>query len=197
MSKMTKTIAALGVVAGLGVAALPLSSYAATQQVDVSANVLGSIAVSTDVDGESGAKGTLELGDVTPGSSVVMKDLAVTVSTNSTAGYTLTLRDTATDASLINTADSTQKIAADTTVQKGQTAWAVRGAADGSSALNDSDWVAVPASNATALTIKNKAAGALTDGAETTSVTFGVSVAEGAVTAGTYTSTVIFTATSK
>ena len=28
MSKMTKTIVALGVVAGLGVAALPLSSYA-------------------------------------------------------------------------------------------------------------------------------------------------------------------------
>ena len=32
MSKITKTIAALGVVAGLGVAALPLASYAATTQ---------------------------------------------------------------------------------------------------------------------------------------------------------------------
>lgn len=196
MSKMTKTIAALGVVAGLGVAALPLSSYAAQREVEISANVLSAIAVSTDAEGEtSTTKGTLNLGDVTPGSSEATKDLAVTVSTNSTTGYTLTLKDAATDASLMNGAN---KIPAGATVGQGETAWGVRGAADGNSDLDEETWVAVPASNKTALTIRNKDAGALEGNAETTSVTFGVSVADdGNTPAGTYTSTVIFTATSK
>lgn len=196
MSKMTKTIAALGVVAGLGVAALPLSSYAATQQMDVSANVLNSIAVSTSVDGEAGAKGTLSLGDVTPGSTEVTKTVDVTVSTNSTAGYNLTLRDADADNSLINTDTAItekNKIPAGTDVQKGSTAWGVQGGA-----LGTDEWRAVPVSTASPLTLKNFGAGtAPTDGKDVTTVTFGVSVAEGAVAAGTYTSTVVFTATSK
>lgn len=192
MSKMTKTIAALGVVAGLGVAALPLSSYAATQQMDVSANVLGSIAVSTSVDGEAGAKGTLSLGDVTPGSAVVTKPVTVTVSTNSAAGYDLILNDAAADASLINTEEADQKIPTSTSVVKGQTAWGVRGGD-----LGTTTWHAVPTSEEDGLSLKNKAPGALEGGSDATTVTFGVSVAEGAVSAGTYTSTVVFTATSK
>lgn len=192
MSKMTKTIVALGVVAGLGVAALPLSSYAATQDVNVSANVLGSIAVSTSVDGEGGATGTLELGNVTPGSAIVTKALTVTVSTNSTAGYDLTLQDKGADASLINTADPDQKIPTGSNVIKGQTAWAVRG---GDLATT---WTAVPTNAEDPIGIKNHAAGtAPADGTESTTVTFGVSVAEGAVDEGEYTSTVVFTAISK
>lgn len=194
MSKMTKTIAALGVVAGLGVAALPLSSYAAQREVEISANVLGSIAITTDAEGESDtATGTLHLGDVTPGSSVVSEALSVTVSTNSDKGYDLTLIDKNADASLVNKADATQKIPTATTVAQGKTAWGVRGGD-----LGTSSWKAVPASGDVALTVKENAGGAtLTDGSETTVVTFGVSVAEGAVAAGEYTSTVIFTATSK
>ena len=46
MSKITKTIAALGVVAGLGVAALPLASYAATtQNITVEAEIGATLSV--------------------------------------------------------------------------------------------------------------------------------------------------------
>ena len=48
MSKVTKTIAALGVVAGLGVAALPLASYAAdTQNIAVEAKIGETLSVGT------------------------------------------------------------------------------------------------------------------------------------------------------
>jgi len=54
MSKMSKAIAVLGVVAGLGVAALPLSSYAADEpysqstSADVQVGVSGAISIEVD-----------------------------------------------------------------------------------------------------------------------------------------------------
>lgn len=46
--KITKVIAALGVVAGLGIAALPLSSYAETGTVDVKVTVAGNFTITND-----------------------------------------------------------------------------------------------------------------------------------------------------
>lgn len=93
MSKMSKAIAALGVVAGLGVAALPLSTYAAIPSGDniyktstsaqVEVIVEGAISIATDL--TSGE--VVTLGKIMPGGITdEMKDadaLKVTVSSNS------------------------------------------------------------------------------------------------------------------
>lgn len=92
MSKMSKAIAALGVVAGLGVAALPLSTYAAPGDPDtysqstnaqVQVEVEGAISIATDL--TSGE--VVTLGKIMPGGITdEMKDadaLKVTVSSNS------------------------------------------------------------------------------------------------------------------
>ena len=92
MSKMSKAIAALGVVAGLGVAALPLSTYAAPGDPDtysqstnaqVQVEVEGAISIATDL--TSGE--VVTLGKIMPGGiTKEMKDadaLKVTVSSNS------------------------------------------------------------------------------------------------------------------
>lgn len=193
MSKMTKTIAALGVVAGLGVAALPLSSYADTADFDVNATVLESISITTEVAGEEAT--SLNLGNVTPGSALKSGAMTVTVHTNSDAGYTLTAKTKDDDNSMVNTDSSLtekNKIAAATTVGQSNTAWGVR--------IGDAtNYRIVPGASATdALTIKTSAPGtALTNNQESTNLTFGVSVAEGAVAAGDYKATVVFTAVSQ
>ena len=88
MSKMTKTIAALGVVAGLGVAALPLASYAAdTQNIGIQADLDQTISVSTPT------AATIEL-DITNGAAPVSGSSSVNVTTNATNGYTLNIKAT-------------------------------------------------------------------------------------------------------
>ena len=83
MTKTTKIIAALGVVAGIGVAALPISSFAAsTQDVTVRVTIGSSIAVGVDQD-------TTEVTmspNQTDASTLKTK---VTVTTNNAAGYQL------------------------------------------------------------------------------------------------------------
>ena len=90
MSKITKTIAALGVVAGLGVAALPLASYAATtDSVTVNAEVGTSMSVSLDKD-------SVSLNPIANGAPVNTEGgqtITATAITNNTNGYRLTLTD--------------------------------------------------------------------------------------------------------
>lgn len=92
MSKMTKTIAALGVVAGLGVAAMPLSSYALedtekvnhTEKVDLTVEVGQSIEIT--------AKDTnVELGEATS-SKMAEGGTVITVHTNNETGYNATIK---------------------------------------------------------------------------------------------------------
>ena len=90
MSKITKTIAALGVVAGLGVAALPLASYAATSDsVTVNALVGTSMSVSLDKDSVSLNPTAGNAPVNTEGSQTI----TATAITNNTNGYKLTLTD--------------------------------------------------------------------------------------------------------
>ena len=79
MNKLTKTIAALGVVAGLGVAALPLSSYAANTNVPVTVTVDDQIAISTD-------KNEVDFGGMLAGQSATQ---ALSVTVYSSSNYDL------------------------------------------------------------------------------------------------------------
>lgn len=100
MSKITKTIAALGVVAGLGVAALPLASYAAdTENIQVTANVGSTISLSM-----AGNKNSVELDPVTNG-AIDSDTVTAQVTTNDTTGYKLTA--SATTSTLSNTSGDT------------------------------------------------------------------------------------------
>lgn len=77
MSKIAKSMAVLGVVAGLGVAALPLSSYAAPAEstpVTIRAKVDSSLAVSSDA-----ANNLVDLGTVNTTSGVSSQTTTVTV----------------------------------------------------------------------------------------------------------------------
>ncbi len=199
MSKMIKAAAALSVVAGLGVAALPLSSYAATQNVNIQAEVLSSISIETDAEGEThpddgsaGQVGTLNFGTVTPGSAPVEKELTVTVRTNSDKGFTVDVKDLDGNNALVNSAETTDnEIPASGSIYKGQTGWGIKGGLVTS-------YAAVPINTANALTLVDYAAGSVPTGnAASDKFTLGVVVAEGAVKQGTYTDTIVFTALSK
>lgn len=102
MSKMTKTIAALGVVAGLGVAAMPLSSYALenTETVNLTVEVGESIEISAD-------STDVDLGTATS-SAMATGGTTITVHTNNEKGYTATIK--ANGSRLLGTADNSNAI---------------------------------------------------------------------------------------
>lgn len=90
MSKIAKSMAVLGVVAGLGVAALPLSSYAAPAEstpVTIRAKVDSSLAVSADA-----PNNVVDLGTVNTTSGVSSQVTTVTV-TGTEAKYNLGVMD--------------------------------------------------------------------------------------------------------
>ena len=99
MSKMSKAVAVLGVVAGLGVAAMPLSTYALTAQSDettIQATVKDTIALvveanATDADAFDDTTNTLNIGDLIVNGPVVSKSLDAVVYANGTTGYTLSI----------------------------------------------------------------------------------------------------------
>lgn len=112
MSKMSKTIAILGVVAGLGVAALPLSSYAVTVTDGVDPDtkdgkVSGDTAVILDI--SDVLEMTLDK-DTTEGNEVDLTadghtgTVNITVKSNSSKGYNLAIKgsDTPNATSLTN-----------------------------------------------------------------------------------------------
>ena len=198
MSKMSKAIAVLGVVAGLGVAALPLSSYAAdnysqSAQAQVKVEVGGAISITTDA-----TDGVVDLGEMKINGVSTTKDLNVTVSSNSEIGYDLTIKSATTDTSL-KTADGAE-IPADANIAAGTSAWAYRlYEADGTT---PAAWTAITAAPVNILSHTADAGntGAMTGntGAMTgnTKVNFGAS-ASGTQAEGIYTGTVVFTATVK
>ncbi len=131
MSKMSKAIAVLGVVAGLGVAAMPLSSYAATSVTSspattVQAEVKRSLAIavknttgSTDYDE---ANHLLDLGELMVNGPAVSKSLDVVVYSNSVAqNYSLSIAPaTAGQTDMVGTTDSTNTIPAKAAFGDGQ-----------------------------------------------------------------------------
>lgn len=86
MSKMSKVIAGLGVVAALGVAALPMASYAADKAITVNASIDDSLSLTVDKEAVSMS--------LMNGGAIVTDTVTATVSTNSLGGYTLTAKGT-------------------------------------------------------------------------------------------------------
>lgn len=113
MSKMTKVIAGLGVVAGLGVAALPLSTYAAIpdgsygQEVktEVQTEIKSAVSIASS-QGSTESPATIDLAQLNPGGLTTdMTDpLKITVSSNeANATYSLYINTTAADGAMVGT----------------------------------------------------------------------------------------------
>ena len=114
MSKITKTIAALGVVDGIGFAALPLASYAATTApVTVSASLNESMSIEVD---DPDLSFTL-----TNGQASTAQTTTATVITNHSGGYTVTIKPTGGQTNLSNTEGDT--IPTGTTMDGSVSAW--------------------------------------------------------------------------
>lgn len=200
MSKITSAMAVLGVVAGLGVAALPLSSYALngpveSSSVTVRTIVNNSIAVSTEgvdlvdlgtVTGTTTGHSTI---DVTVSGSVDKYSLGVMDADNDT---NMTLQGSAGSASdVIPTIDTSASGYAPAKTLSG--AWGFR-IAKGAHEATEKDWEAMPAYDAAGTT--NLLTGVALDktNGSVTTVEFGVNVNGLTLTNGTYEDKVIFTA---
>ncbi len=185
MSKMTKAIAALGVVAGLGVAALPLSSYAdGNATVDVTAVVPSGISISAV--NANGAQ-EVDFGTVALDGKVATRDITVTA-TGNVAGYKIAMNAVGGDTALtqINDADPNLPLANAATISTtdltGTTSgWAYRTDTNGA-------WNQIP-EEATAIS----EAGAAEAGSIVLPVQFGIKVVSGQEP-GTYKGGVVFTA---
>ena len=185
MSNIVKTIAALGVVAGLGVAALPLSSYAVeTGPVTVRAEIDNSISVTS-------ASNEVNLGTLIVNGPVSEGSVDVTVATNDSKGYTLTVKDADSVTDMVNSASATSKIPAGVPAQ-GKSFWGVKGGTQGAYTPVTAAGVELAKTTASTGTTTTED-GTLVNG-EITKVTFGVSAGTG-LEAGTYEDDVVFTAT--
>lgn len=173
MSKITKTIAALGVVAGLGVAALPLASYAAdNQNIAVQATIGSTLSVDTPT------VATVELAP-TNGAAAKEGSSSVTVNTNNLNGFTLNIKDSDSETGLTGTSGT---IAAGTTLDGTVSAWAYKGG-------DTAEYAAITTSN---VPLKETDAPTTAAG-ETVEITFAVAADEDQA-AGTYTGGVTVTA---
>lgn len=192
MSKMSKAIAALGVVAGLGVAALPLSSYAvagktATATTTAQAIVGDSIAI------------TVADETVTMGTTVMANQEAaegstnITVQTNNAAGYSVNIKDSDTELALKTTDGSGTATGIPAGIpQKGKNAWGfkVSSSAEGVTVDSDvQDYVKIKTSNTEIATKSTPSANA----GDVITLTFGVTV-DTTIAAGTYQDVVTLTA---
>ena len=173
MSKITKTIAALGVVAGLGVAALPLASYAATtQNIAVEAEIGETLSVETPT------VATVELAP-TNGAAATEGSSSVTVKTNHLSGFTLNIKDSDSETGLTGTSGT---IAAGTVLDGTVSACAYKGG-------DKTSYTEITTSD---VALKTTAAPTAAAG-ETVEITFGVAADEDQA-AGTYTGGVTVTA---
>ena len=202
MKKMTAAMAALGVVAGLGAAALPLSSYATQSTVPVTAIIDDALSITlTDANTADalGADGVL-IENVVPGGAVKARTVAVTVSGNTGDKYKLSLEDRLTDTALISAEGG--RIAATSVATLGgssaASAWGFVAGATNPTATPTTGWKAVPARGTTPAQLLTGTGnvGTLATGKATTYVTFGVYADENQ-DAGTYTTDVIFTASAQ
>lgn len=202
MSKTTNALIALGVVAGLGAAALPLSSYAAPTPIEGTGDPLkatGNVPVQLKIEETLSMFITNEAGDADFTSPVALTStdkenytstpIAIKVNAGNKDGYHLTIHGSATDNPTDLTNENGTKIATGdlTSTTASQWGYKVLKGADGSTL--DAAWNAVQAST-DAATIDSLT----TSGVQTTKVTFGAHVIAGQE-AGTYNGQVTFTAT--
>lgn len=187
MKKMTAAMAALGVVAGLGAAALPLASYAASENVPVTAIIDTTLSISTSAE-------EVKIANVVPGGAIATEDLTVTVSVNSDAtgsanNYDLTIKDSDAITALV-AADGVNNIPAGVPTANGaNSAW-------GFATVNTGTGVAGTYKPVTTTDQPIVTDGSLANAPVSTVLRFGVNAKSGQA-AGTYTGGVILTATAK
>ena len=215
MSKMSKAIVALGVVAGLGVAALPLSSYAAgntdsknaTVQVEVGGGI--SLTIVDPITPQTSAATkpldlatrTLDLGEAKLGGDIVTGILGVQVSTNDPSGYTLKMTSASASTAMTGAAG---EIPAGTPTKNGaNSAWGYSVIKNPTSTTVDPStvtWSALTADGADIYDSTNAGATVKGEGAseatQQTDIMFGVN-ASATQAEGTYSTQVTFTATVK
>lgn len=190
MSKIAGAMAALGVVAGLGVAALPMASYAAeSAPVTIRATVDSSIAVSTDgVD-------LVDFGTIDKSSGENIQTIAVTV-TGTVTKYNLGVMDYDDNTDMVNVTNTTSTTTIKTLDPGVNTLTGGWGFRSEDRHVSDNQWKSMPAYNATDAD-KNIVDGGTLDTANgsVTNVQFGINLNGLPLDNGTYEDKVIFTAT--
>lgn len=225
MSKIKKIVASLGMVAGVGISLLPMAAYAdpgdyAQASEDLTVNLLVNSVISMTIKSYTGAtlNGTTECNTYNDGTSACTTTGTqkaettilpsqvdnttmysdIFVSTNSVAGYTLKLIDADEVTSLVSAAGDTI-VATSNIPSSSNTGWAV--------SIGDTNvWQAIPNNISatdptivagTPITVTNytPATPAITNDHQST-VHYGVA-ATPSQPVGTYTDTVIYTATAK
>lgn len=230
MTKTKNLILGLGMTATLGLAALPVASYATvtttpavnptecvgTQTSDtcaldvtVQVNVADVIAMTIEGNGDGGAPGVVAGSEddmleptysddpgpssstlsILPNSAKETMTSTITVYTNVSAGYSLAVRDEDTNNNLVATNGTIAPIASGASLTAGTAGgqWGIKGG-------DITSYTAVPTSSANALTILSN--GSKNSSGQATTITYGVSTASDQAT-GTYTDTIVYTATSK
>ncbi len=190
MSKMSKAIAVLGVVAGLGVAALPLSSYAVSDTANTTAQAIVGDSIAVTV-----ADATVTMNNVMANQDVNEASTNVTVQTNNATGYMVQIKDADTELALKTTDGSgtADGIAAGVPA-KDTNAWGFKASttsANVDASASDS-YRAIKTGNQMIAESDKASANA----GDVISLTFGVTV-DTTIAAGTYQDEVVLTATTK
>lgn len=186
MSKTTNALIALGVVAGLGAAALPLSTYAdgtpKTSEVGVTLTIEDELTISAD-------KNTTDKVDLSNGDDSVV----LTVITNNQKGYDLTIKGSAeTNPTSLTSATGSPIVAGTGTPT---TPALLDNSTDSQWGYRLADWEANMYAGVTPADVSIKKTEKATQSTgDTTTVTFGVSLKDGQE-AGIYDGEVTFTAT--
>lgn len=165
MSKSTKVIAALGVAAGLGVAALPAATFAATaqsRQVQITANVGETHTIAVDAN-------SVSTGDLNPGATDATLSSTITVDSNNPTGYSVTIAASGTEGHVSDlwNAGASSAIPAFSTPQStltgGTAGWGVKlGAAyTGATVLNPDTYVGLGATGSQVVYTNNAVSGNL------------------------------------
>ncbi len=191
MSKMSKAIAVLGVVAGLGVAALPLSSYAVSDTASTTAQAIIGDSIAVTV-----ADATVTMNNVMANQDVNEASTNVTIQTNSATGYQVQIKDADSDTAL-KTTDGTGTstgIPAGTPT-KDTNAWGFKASSSAANVTIGSSAQGYRAIDTTNLMVAEGTAASANDG-DVINLTFGVTV-DTTIAAGTYQDEVVLTATTK
>lgn len=186
MTKTIKAFAILGVVAGLGVAALPLSSYAADPSQDIKVQLTLDDYISCEMSKD--AESTVTITDIVNNGAAQTNSTSINVKTNSTKGYKVTIKSKTSETALVNTTEGvTASIpalgTAVATIPTGESAWGYKGG-------DITNFTGVTATDAT---LKTSEAKATSNDGDDIEVTFGAA-ASASQAPGTYEQTVVLTA---
>jgi len=178
--RFLKLFIVISLIMGGAIVLIPLESHA--EDVTVTVTVQSTISLSLS--------GTPSATNVLPNSKVEGTDSSfytlASVTTNSTAGYTLTVIDKDTDNSLKAGSHSIPATASNS-LTAGTAAWGYR-------VSGDTDWLAMPKSDGTAAGIASS--NTYSASAQNTTIQYGVATAAGQA-AGSYTDVITYTATAK